>query len=161
MQTTIATPVVKTTARRTNILMRALKAYTRLFNLITSDSPHSSCWHSSHILHERNAHNHIIPVNRLAYLCRYPCKERGCAMTTDQHVLDKLAELNAFGNERLQMHYETILKVNSIVLNYDDDSLPKDEQVELLRDIDMLRKDLLGLMDLSVSDDVEGDDGDE
>ena len=82
-------------------------------------------------------------------------------MTTDQHVLDKLAELNAFGNERLQMHYETILKVNSIVLNYDDDSLPKDEQVELLRDIDMLRKDLLGLMDLSASDDVEGDDDNE
>ena len=157
MQTTVATPVVKTTARRTNIFVRILKAYTRLFNL----SPPSPRWHSSHILHERNAHNHIIPVNRLAYLCRYPCKERGCSMTTDQSVLDKLAELNAFGNERLQMHYETILKVNSIVLNYDDDSLPKDEQVELLRDIDMLRKDLLGLMDLSVSDDVEGDDGDE
>ena len=82
-------------------------------------------------------------------------------MTTDQSVLDKLAELNAFGNERLQMHAETLYKVNSIVLNYDDDSLPKDEQVELLRDIDMLRKDLLGLMDLSVSDDVDEDDGDE
>ena len=34
-------------------------------------------------------------------------------MTTDQSVLDKLAELNAFGNERLQMHAETLYKVNS------------------------------------------------
>lgn len=35
MQTTVATPVVKTTVRRRNVILRALDAYTRLFNKIS------------------------------------------------------------------------------------------------------------------------------
>ena len=38
MQTTVASTVANTTAKRTNIIVRILKAYTRLFNLL-EDKP--------------------------------------------------------------------------------------------------------------------------
>lgn len=50
MQTTVATPVVKTTARRTNIFVRILKAYTRLFNTISGvNLSNSKMLHWHHI----------------------------------------------------------------------------------------------------------------
>lgn len=70
------------------------------------------------------------------------------AITTKQLTLQKLEELQANGNERLDLHINAVQRAFDFLLKYDGDDISAAEQLALIKDLEWLRGDLNDLRPL-------------
>lgn len=74
---------------------------------------------------------------------------------------DKLHELQAYNNELLNMHIDTVQRAFDFFLKYDGSDIDAAEQLALIKDLEWLRSDLCDLRPLDCETEQHKDDNDE